>query len=97
MLDTASRFAQIWGATIGIVGGAYYVYLYARWIGSYLLRAFIAHGLVVAAAAIVLHLLTSIGTEKPFDLLHVGADAAKLLAGVLGGYVASKAAAASST
>jgi hypothetical protein len=91
MLDTTSRFAEIWGATIGIVGGAYYVYLYSRWIGSYLLRAFITHGLVVAVAAIALHLLTSIGTEKPFDLLHIGADAAKLLAGVVGGYVASKA------
>jgi hypothetical protein len=73
------------------VGGAYFVYLYARGLGSYLLRAFIAHGLVVAVAAIVLHLLTSIGMEKPFDALHVAADAAKLLAGALGGYVASKA------
>lgn len=90
MIDSTSRFATIWGATIGIVGGAFYVYLYARWIGSLVLRSFIAHGIVVAVAAIALHLGSAIGSSEKLDANHLSADALKLLAGTLGGWVASR-------
>jgi predicted membrane channel-forming protein YqfA (hemolysin III family) len=90
MMDTTSRFATIWGATIGIVGGAFYVYLFARWIGSLVSRNFIAHGIVVAVTAAAFHLLTALGSAEQLGALQYGADALKIAAGVLGGWVASR-------
>jgi hypothetical protein len=90
MIDLTSRFATIWGATVGIVGGAFYVYLYSRWIGSLVLQSFIAHGLVVAIAAIAVHLLTSLGSPGETETLKYAADALKLAAGAFGGWIASR-------
>jgi hypothetical protein len=90
MMDTTSRFAGIWGAAIGIVGGAFYVYLFARWIGSLVSRSFIAHGLVVAVAAIAFHIVTALGEAEKIGALQYGADVLKLAAGALGGWVASR-------
>ena len=90
MIDTSSRFAMIWGATIGIVGGAFFVYLYARWIGGLVLQSHIAHGLVVAAVAILLHIVGSLRSPENMRALQIAADALKLFAGALGGWVAAR-------
>lgn len=90
MMDTTSRFATVWGATIGIVGGAFYVYLFSRWIGSLVSRNFIAHGIVVAVAAAAFHILTALGSAEHVGALQYGADALKIAAGALGGWVASR-------
>lgn len=90
MIDTTSRFATIWGAAIGIVGGALFVYLYARWIGSLVLQRHIAHGLVVAAVAVLLHIAGSLRTPENMRGLQIAADALKLVAGAIGGWVAAR-------
>jgi hypothetical protein len=90
MIDTLSPFAQKWGAVIGIVGGALYVYLFARWLGAYLSRRWIAHGIVVALAAAAFHLLSSLGSSVHLGMLQYGADLLKIAAGALGGWVASR-------
>ena len=90
MIDTTSRFAEVWGAALGIVGGAFFVYLYARWIGSLVSQRHIAHGLVVAAAAILLHIAGSLRSPENLRALQVAADALKLVAGALGGWLASR-------
>ncbi len=90
MIDTSSRFAHIWGAAIGIVGGAFFVYAYARRLGSSLSARFIAHGLVVAIAAAALHLISTLGSGDKLDALHYAAAGLKLIAGAVGGRVASR-------
>ncbi len=90
MLDMTSRFATIWGAAIGIVGGAFFVYIYSRWIGSLVPSRHIAHGIVVALGAILLHVAGSLKSAENMRALQIGADVLKLLAGALGGWVASR-------
>ncbi len=90
MIDMTSRFATIWGAAIGIVGGAFFVYVYARWIASLVSSRYIAHGIVVALGAILLHVAGSLKSPENLRALQVGADVLKLLAGALGGWVAAR-------
>jgi hypothetical protein len=90
MIDMTSRFATVWGAGIGIVGGAFFVYLFARWIGALVSQRHIAHGLVAAAAAVLLHVAGSLHSPENMRWLQIGADALKLAAGALGGWVSSR-------
>jgi hypothetical protein len=89
MVDMTSSFSKSAGAWLGIVGGAFFVYLFSSWLGRYLARGFIAHGLVVAGVAVVLHVVSSVPSHS-FDLLHASADVLKLAAGVLGGRQAAR-------
>jgi hypothetical protein len=90
MTDTTSGFATTWGAIIGILGGAFFVYAFARWLGSALNARYVSHGLVVAGGAILLNLASTLGGAHGFDILHLWASALKLIAGAIGGWVASR-------
>jgi len=90
MVDTTSPFAYSAGEALGIIGGALLVYLFARWLGQFLAQRFIAHGLVVAGAAAIVHLVSTLGSLQSYDLLHLSADVLKLVAGALAGWQASR-------
>jgi hypothetical protein len=90
MVDMTSSFSKSAGAWLGIIGGAFFVYLFSRWIGRYLARAFIQHGLVVAGAAVLIHIVSSVASLHSFDLLHASADVLKLIAGAIGGWQAAR-------
>jgi hypothetical protein len=90
MVDTTSTFYSAAGAWVGIVGGGSFVYLFSRWIGRFLARAFIAHGLVVAGVAVLLHVVSSVASLHSFDLVHASADVLKLAAGALAGWQAAR-------
>lgn len=91
MVDTTSSFAKSAGAWLGIVGGAFFVYLFSRWISRFLARGFIAHGLAVAGGAVFIHVASTIApAPHSFDLLHASADVLKLAAGALAGWQAAR-------
>lgn len=74
-----------WVPYVAIVGGAAFTFLFARWRASRDRERAMIHALLVAAAAIGLHLVTAIGAGQTFTLLHAIADACKLIAGVVAG------------
>lgn len=74
-----------WVPYVAIVGGAAFTFLFARWRAARDPERAMMHALLVAAAAIGLHLLTSIGAGQTFTLMHAIADACKLIAGVVAG------------
>jgi len=74
-----------WVPYVAIIGGAAFTFLFARWRASRDPERAMMHALLVAAAAIGLHLTTSMGAGQPFTLMHAIADACKLIAGVVAG------------
>jgi hypothetical protein len=74
-----------WVPYVAMVGGAAFTFLFARWRAARDPEHAMVHALLVAAAAIGLHLATSIGAGQPFTLMHAIADACKLIAGVVAG------------
>jgi hypothetical protein len=78
------------GAIVGIVGGALYVYLFARLMMGLLTTRFVAHGVVLALSAIVFSVAGSIIGHHGVPLLYILASVLKLAAGMLAGYLAAK-------
>lgn len=74
-----------WVPYVAIVGGAVFTFLFAWWRASRDRERAMMHALIVAAAAIGLHLATAVGGGQTFTLFHAIADASKLIAGVIAG------------
>jgi tellurite resistance protein TehA-like permease len=83
-------FAQRVGAIVGVIGGSLYVFLYARRLMRFLSARFVAHGVVVAIAAIALSIGGSIAGHQGVPSAYLPASALKLLAGALAGWLASR-------
>ena len=90
LVDQTSRFSYLTGAVVGVLGGAFFTYLFSRWCGRYLLKNFVAHGLVIAGAAILIHVVSSLLSPQGYDFLHGVADLLKLAGGAAGGWQASQ-------
>ena len=79
--DAYNAFGQKTGGVIGIVGGTLFTYLFAR-LGMRRLSAnFVAHGIVVAVAAIALSVGGSLAGHHGVPIGYVLASVLKLLAG----------------
>ena len=85
-----AAFSSRVGANVGVIGGALYVFLFARALMRRLSSRFVAHGLVVAIAAIALSVGGSIAGHQGVPSAYVLASALKLLAGGFAGMVGSK-------
>jgi len=85
-----AAFNERTGAIVGIVGGTLYVFLFARRLMRRISARFIAHGIVVAVAAIALSVLGSIAGHQSIPPAYILASALKLAAGVLAGFLAAK-------
>jgi positive regulator of sigma E activity len=83
-------FNERTGAIVGIVGGTIYTFLFARGLMRRISARFIAHGIVVAVAAIALSVLGSIAGHQSIPPAYILASALKLAAGVLAGFLAAK-------
>ncbi len=90
LADTTSPFAIRWAAIVGTLGGVVFVFLFAKKLGGLLSSKFVAHGIAVAGGAVLFHLFTTVGAGQAYDVVHMGADALKLVAGALGGWLASR-------
>ena len=85
-----TAFGEQVGAVIGIVGGALYTFVFARLLMRYLTASFVAHGVVVAIAAIALSVGGSIAGHQGVPAAYLWASALKLVAGALPGFLASR-------
>jgi hypothetical protein len=83
-------FAQTAGALLGVIGGTFYVYVFARSLMRRVASRFVAHGLVVALAAIAFSVAGSIAGHQGVPRAYLLASALKLLAGGLAGWLASR-------
>ena len=83
-------FAERTGALIGVGGGALYVFGFARMLMRRLGARFVAHGLIVAIAAIALSVGGSLAGHQGVPPAYLLASALKLVAGGLAGWLAAK-------
>jgi len=73
------------GAVVGIVGGTLFTFLFARRLMRHLSSRFIAHGVVLALAAIALSVGGSIAGHHDVPRAYILASILKLGAGVFAG------------
>lgn len=85
-----AAFNERTGAIVGIVGGILYTFLFARRLMPRISARFIAHGIVVAVAAIALSVLGSIAGHQGVPSAYILASALKLGAGALAGFLAAR-------
>lgn len=85
-----TEFGEQVGAIVGIAGGALYTFIFARFLMRYVTAGFVAHGIVVALAAIALSVGGSIAGHHGVPAAYLWASALKLVAGVLAGILASR-------
>jgi hypothetical protein len=85
-----AAFNERTGAIVGIVGGTLYTFLFARRLMRRISAGFIAHGIVVAVAAIALSVLGSIAGHQSIPPAYILASALKLGAGAIAGFLAAK-------
>ena len=78
------------GAVVGIIGGTLFVYLFARTLMRRLATNFIAHGLLLAATAIVLSVGGSIAGHQGVPSGYILASILKLVAGWFAGFQMGK-------
>jgi hypothetical protein len=76
-----AAFSSRVGANVGVVGGTVYVFLFARALMRRLSSRFVAHGLVVAIAAIALSVGGSVAGPQGVPTAYFLASVLKLLAG----------------
>ena len=84
------RFGAQAGLLIGPAGGAIYTLLMGLGALRGVSGRFVTHGLIVGAAASAVHLLGVTHAPGGFQPVYFLADAAKLVAGVVAGWLASR-------
>lgn len=82
-----TSFGERAGALIGMIGGALYTFAFARRLMRRISSDFIAHGIVVALAAIALSVAGSIAGHQSVPASYITASALKLIAGALAGFI----------
>ena len=88
--EAYNAFGKKTGGVIGIVGGTLFTYLFARLVMRRLSANFVAHGIVVAVAAIALSVGGSLAGHQGVPLGYTYASILKLLAGWLAGFQTRK-------
>ncbi len=83
-------FNEKMGGAIGIVFGTLFTYLFARIVMRRLSGNFVAHGLIVAATAIVVSVSGSIAGHHGVPSGYILASILKLVAGWFAGFQAGK-------
>jgi hypothetical protein len=85
-----AAFGDRVGGIVGIVGGTFYTFLFARALMRKLSAHFVAHGVIVAVAAVALSVGGSIAGHHGVPAGYLIASALKLAAGALAGSIAAK-------
>lgn len=83
-------FGERAGAWLGIIGGTLYVFFFARRLMRWLSARFVAHGIVVAIAAIALSVGGSLAGHQGVPPAYAFASTLKLVTGILAGWLASR-------
>ena len=82
-----TAFGEHIGATLGPVGGTLYTFLLAQRLMPRISSRFVAHGIVVALAAIALSVGGSIAGHQGVPAGYMLASALKIIAGALAGFL----------
>ncbi|HMJ18253.1 MAG TPA: hypothetical protein VK478_07660 [Gemmatimonadaceae bacterium] len=85
--DAYTLVGQHIGAIIGPVGGTLYVFVFARRLMPKISSGFVAHGIVVALAAIALSIGGSIAGHNGLPAGYTLASALKIIAGASAGFL----------
>ena len=85
-----AAFADRVGATVGILGGTVYTFLFAQLLMKRLTSRFVAHGIVVAGTAVAFSVAGSIAGHRGVPTGYLIASVLKLVAGALAGYLAAR-------
>ena len=85
-----AAFGERVGGLLGLVAGTIFTFIFARMLMPRLSWHFVAHGLVVAAAAIALSVGGSMLGHRGVPAAYLWASALKLVAGALAGFLYSK-------
>ena len=82
-----TAFGQRVGAIIGPIGGTLYVFIFARRLMPRVSSGFVAHGIIVALAAIALSVGGSIAGHQGLPAGYGLASALKIIAGALAAFL----------
>jgi hypothetical protein len=85
-----AAFGERVGALVGILGGTLYTFIFARRLMRSVSTRFIAHGIVVALAAVALSVGGSIAGHHGVPSGYLIASCLKIIAGALAGFLAMK-------
>lgn len=85
-----AAFSERTGGIVGIVGGTLYTFLFARLLMRRLHARQIAHGVVVAVAAIALSVGGSLAGHHGVPMGYIVASILKLTAGAWAGFLAAR-------
>lgn len=80
-----TAFSERVGALVGIIGGTLYTFIFARRLMPKVGSRFLAHGIAVALAAIVLSISGSIARHQDVRTAYLLGSGLKLFAGALAG------------
>ena len=86
----ADQFGAKAGLLIGPAGGAVFTFVMALAAMRGVTGRYVAHGLIVGAGAAAFHLLGVTHAPGGFQAIYLIADLAKLAAGALAGFLASR-------
>ena len=86
-----TAFSERVGAIVGILGGTLYTFFFARLLMRQLSTRFVAHGIVVALAAVAFSVGGSIAGHQGVPSAYFVASALKISAGALAGFLAARA------
>jgi hypothetical protein len=78
------------GAIVGIGGGTLYTFLFARSLMGHVSSRFVAHGIMVALAAVTLSIVGSIVGHQGVPAGYMVASALKIIAGAFAGFLATR-------
>ncbi len=87
--DDAAFLVRV-GAVVGMIGGTVYTFIFARLLTRALSGRFVAHGIVVAVAAVALSVGGSIAGHQGVPTAYAMASALKIAAGALAGFLAAR-------
>jgi hypothetical protein len=88
--EAAQAFASRWGAWVGPIGGAIVTFLLAIWVARPLAAGHAVHGGLLGLFVAVLDAALLVVGASAFEWLFVFSGAGRIVAGLLGGYLASK-------
>lgn len=87
--DAASEFARRAGSWVGPVGGALTLLLVTWWAGRASRRP-ILQGALIGLAVALLDFGILVASGEPFQVLFIVSNVGKVLAGVVGGWLATR-------
>jgi hypothetical protein len=86
----ATAYAESLGRWVGPIGGAVMTFLAAVWVARPMRSLELRHGVVLGILAALLDVTVLVASGAPFEGLFLISNAGRIIAGTLGGLLASR-------